>query len=241
MAAKKAKTQKPAPEPVSSRMIDKSSFVFGILVGTIIIILLVFASLLIQPIQVLLSPASTEQEAPSGVEVLGDSRLPNTFQLVLKNYEQNPVTITGLEIGNQSYNFTLDMQPVEVRLITIAPPECSEEEPYNCPVVIRYVEQEQNQTSSGGGNQSTPTEPLAIATVELLTGKRDVDYSYQLSATGGTGVYAWSASGLPNDLSITTTGLVSGVALEGGTFTVRVAVSDGLSSASVDMLLELEE
>jgi FtsP/CotA-like multicopper oxidase with cupredoxin domain len=79
--------------------------------------------------------------------------------------------------------------------------------------------------------------PLAITTAALPNGSVNVAYSQAVVATGGTGAYTWSASGLPAGYSInTTTGTISGTtAFTSGTFityNVSVIVTDGASTSS---------
>ncbi|MBZ5625856.1 MAG: putative Ig domain-containing protein, partial [Acidobacteriia bacterium] len=68
--------------------------------------------------------------------------------------------------------------------------------------------------------------PLTIATASLPSGQVGVGYSAQLTATGGTPPYTWSAGGLPGDLSVSSSGVVSGTPASDGTFTVSVTVTD---------------
>jgi Putative Ig domain len=57
-----------------------------------------------------------------------------------------------------------------------------------------------------------------------------VPYSARVSASGGDGHYTWSASGLPDGLSIAPdSGTISGTTDASGTFSVTIAVSDGES------------
>ncbi|MGU3576185.1 putative Ig domain-containing protein [Brucellaceae bacterium C25G] len=51
---------------------------------------------------------------------------------------------------------------------------------------------------------------LVISTSDLPSGKVGVDYQHQLSATGGSAPYHWSAEGLPAGLQLTTDGMIHG-------------------------------
>lgn len=78
-----------------------------------------------------------------------------------------------------------------------------------------------------------PTTPL-ITTKELNKGYLDLDYHAQLAATNPDGgAVKWSADGLPNGLTVTEDGAVSGIPTQSGTFTVEVRAenSHGISTA----------
>jgi eukaryotic-like serine/threonine-protein kinase len=79
---------------------------------------------------------------------------------------------------------------------------------------------------------------LAITTTALPSVVSGNDYSATVAATGGTGTYTWSATGLPDGVSISSaTGQISGslydveTADRPGTYPVTVTVNDGTSSA----------
>jgi len=79
------------------------------------------------------------------------------------------------------------------------------------------------------GNPLQPSSKLAIAQTTLATGTAGSAYSSAVAATGGTSPYTYSASNLPNGLSINnTTGAVTGIpaASAVGTSTVTVEVRD---------------
>jgi hypothetical protein len=79
------------------------------------------------------------------------------------------------------------------------------------------------------GNPLQPSSKLAITQATLATGTAGSAYSSAVAATGGTSPYTYSASNLPNGLSISnTTGAVTGIpaASAVGTSTVTVEVRD---------------
>ena len=67
---------------------------------------------------------------------------------------------------------------------------------------------------------------LTISTTALPAGTQSQLYSFQMQPTGGFGALAWSATGLPAGLSISTSGLLSGTPSVNGSFTVTVSVAD---------------
>ncbi len=73
-------------------------------------------------------------------------------------------------------------------------------------------------TSTGGG--VTANNP------GNQTGKVGTAVSLQLSASGGTAPYTWTASGLPTGLSISSSGLISGTPSAAGTFSVTATAKD---------------
>ena len=69
--------------------------------------------------------------------------------------------------------------------------------------------------------------PPSITTSSLPAGVELVFYSTQVSATGGTTPYSWSATGLPNGLGInSSTGVISGTPTIAGNYPVTVTVKD---------------
>jgi len=76
-----------------------------------------------------------------------------------------------------------------------------------------------------------PTTSTLILGGPLLPGKVGVEYSAQLSVTGGTAPYSFTGSGLPEGLTLSTSGAVSGTPQAPGSssFNVNVTDSKGLS------------
>jgi hypothetical protein len=68
---------------------------------------------------------------------------------------------------------------------------------------------------------------LSISTMSLQSGALSTAYSASMVATGGTGPYDWSASGLPPGLSISaSTGAITGTPTGSGNFTASITVTD---------------
>jgi hypothetical protein len=68
---------------------------------------------------------------------------------------------------------------------------------------------------------------LEISTTQLPDAKVNSPYSAQLSATGGTAPYVWSASGeLPAGLTMSSTGVISGTPTSTGQAMLAVTVTD---------------
>jgi len=94
-------------------------------------------------------------------------------------------------------------------------------------------------TASGGGGGTS----LSITTTSLPGGTQGTAYpSTQLGATGGTTPYAWTASGLPTGLSLSSGGVLSGTATQSGTFTPSFQVTDSSSpkqsaSTTIDIVI----
>lgn len=86
---------------------------------------------------------------------------------------------------------------------------------------------------------------LAITTTSLPGGTAGVAYpATQLNATGGVTPYSWTTvSGLPNGLSLSATGVLSGTPTASGTFTVAVQLYDSASTpntASANLPLSIQ-
>jgi serine/threonine-protein kinase len=88
----------------------------------------------------------------------------------------------------------------------------------------------QGQTGSATLSLQAAFAPLQVTTTSLPEGhtSTSLDYSAQLTATGGDGMYTWTASGLPDGLTVDSGGLISGnVAMDAGWYTITVTVTDG--------------
>ncbi|MGA9773761.1 MAG: putative Ig domain-containing protein [Blastocatellia bacterium] len=75
---------------------------------------------------------------------------------------------------------------------------------------------------------TTPPATLTITTFALAPLTKNVPYSQQLSATGGSTPYTWTvtAGALPPGLSLSSTGLISGTPTTSGSFSFTVTVRD---------------
>ncbi|MGQ0842241.1 M28 family peptidase, partial [Actinokineospora sp.] len=82
-------------------------------------------------------------------------------------------------------------------------------------------------TAVGTGTPGSP----AVANPGSRTGTVGTATSLQLTATGGTAPYTWSATGLPTGLSITAAGLISGTPTTAGTYSVTATATDSASRA----------
>jgi hypothetical protein len=86
-------------------------------------------------------------------------------------------------------------------------------------------------------------QPPSVAAIPALETIMGLSFNYQLSASGGTAPYIWSAGAgtLPPGLNLNaTTGLISGVPSAGGLFTFPVTVNDAASlSATATVQLKV--
>jgi len=74
-----------------------------------------------------------------------------------------------------------------------------------------------------------PISPVTITTQALPHGIVNVPYTFTMSASGGQGSYQWTIyqGSLPDGLSFSRTGVISGTPRTASTFTVGIQVSDG--------------
>ena len=73
--------------------------------------------------------------------------------------------------------------------------------------------------------------PLAISTRQLPVATAGTTYSATITASGGTGAYTWSGTGV-DGLTFSATGLLSGTPSAAGTFTQSVRVKDSIGAAA---------
>ncbi|HEY1496979.1 MAG TPA: putative Ig domain-containing protein [Candidatus Solibacter sp.] len=81
----------------------------------------------------------------------------------------------------------------------------------------------------------TPAD-LTITTTSLPDGTVNTVYTASLAAAGGVKPYTWSVSGLPDGLSATAAGAITGTPTAAGKFTVSVSVKDGAGTTAAQRL-----
>jgi uncharacterized protein (TIGR03437 family) len=73
--------------------------------------------------------------------------------------------------------------------------------------------------------------PLSITTTQLPKGNLQQTYGpVMMAASGGSGSFSWSATGLPSTLSISHDGIISGSLGAGGSFPVQIFLTDTVTS-----------
>jgi putative Ig domain-containing protein len=102
------------------------------------------------------------------------------------------------------------------------------------PVKFKVVDA-QNHSATRTINITVADAPLVVTSaIPLAPASLTLPYSYQLSATGGRGGYAWSlASGtLPLGLTLSTGGLISGTPTKATSYSFVVKVTSGIVSVT---------
>jgi hypothetical protein len=77
---------------------------------------------------------------------------------------------------------------------------------------------------------------LTIVTTSLPDGSVNSPYSASLTAAGGVKPYTWSISGLPDGLSASPAGAITGTPTAAGKFTVSVSVKDAAGTSAAQRL-----
>ncbi len=79
--------------------------------------------------------------------------------------------------------------------------------------------------------------PLRITTTALNNATRRQPYTAQLAAQDGEAPYTWSAAGLPQGLSVSANGAITGKpVMSGGNFSISVTVKDAKNSSATQSL-----
>jgi hypothetical protein len=123
---------------------------------------------------------------------------------------------TAVNIGGISANYTV----VSATQINVFPPSNS---------TGGAITVTNGAGSSTFGNVTITQAPLSISTTSLPSATQSSPYQVQLSAIGGTSPYKWTrvALGLPNGLTISESGVITGTPLQAGIWSFTLGVTDG--------------
>ncbi|CAK0780666.1 hypothetical protein CCP4SC76_7520002 [Gammaproteobacteria bacterium] len=110
-------------------------------------------------------------------------------------------------------------------------------------LVAAYAGNATAQASASAGYNHRVVNPPYLTTPSLPSNLVNVPYATLLLADGGVPPYSYSATGLPPGLSLSTTGLLYGMASTAGKYLISVTVTDklGQQSAFQDYALEARE
>ena len=104
--------------------------------------------------------------------------------------------------------------------------------------VFAVTVQDANNSTNGAMQTFTlpinfPAPPVITTSSPLGPGTVNVAYSQQFSGTGGSGIYVWSASGLPSGFGFSSAGFLSGTPFAVGTYSFNVTLVDSQTAQSV--------
>jgi hypothetical protein len=263
------RTEMQMPASYAETRFNRKSFAMGFAAGAIILALLLSGYFALQPAPAAeKAPPGQPVPAPAGKATESKTHNGTGLQISIANYGKQAVVIIGAAENISSIaNLTGVVNPGEVKTASVATAAGCGAGFSQCKTQINleYVAgaggkdgwqggsgnatsgegQGSSGETSGGpasaGNGAAAThEPLAISTQYLAVAVQDAKYSFAMEASGGAGIYRWSAFGLPSGLSISERGLISGAALAKGAFVVRFLVDDGSSTAYVEKQLTVE-
>ncbi len=147
--------------------------------------------------------------------------------------------IDNVWTANQTYNFSIPTSSVVKggRSGYVSQMRCSSEIVTNStPSVYGFV-------YLGSGTLTVNYQAVSITTTSLPNGTGGTAYSQTLAATGGNAPYAWNviSGSLPNGLTLSSAGVLSGTPASTGTynFTVQVTDSTSGSQATATQVLQL--
>jgi hypothetical protein len=96
------------------------------------------------------------------------------------------------------------------------------------PVTVTVTDSHGQATSAALSLRVAGFSPPQVTTASLPDGTYGATYSAQVAATDGDGSYNWTATGLPQGLTMDSGGLISGgTGMDAGSYPVTVTVTDG--------------
>jgi uncharacterized protein (TIGR03437 family) len=162
---------------------------------------------------------------------------PTTLPAASLNTAYTPVTATASG-GLRPYTWTATGFPTGISInvangVISGTPTTAAGSPYT---VVLTVEDSTGKTASMNYTLTVNGAPLTISgPASLPTGTAGAAYTATtVTATGGSGVYTFTATGLPSGLSISSAGAISGTpaATTAGPYTVVVTVTDSSSNTA---------
>jgi hypothetical protein len=83
-------------------------------------------------------------------------------------------------------------------------------------------------TNLGFGGTAGAVQALAVTTLSIPNGTQNIFYTYSLAAAGGAAPYSFSVTSgtLPTGMTLSSSGLLSGVPSTDGSYTFTVTVTD---------------
>jgi large repetitive protein len=165
--------------------------------------------------------------------------LPVSLQLTIGNSSPLPPATTGVPYsaqftasgGTTPYNWTAAGLP---SWLTLTSSGIFQGTPPNSGTIAFSVTVRDalNSTQTGNFTLLVNSHVTINTTSPLTSGIVGLPYMVTLSASGGSGSYSWTASGLPSWLTITTAGVLSGVPPSAQNFSFLVIVTDSLGSTA---------
>ncbi len=141
------------------------------------------------------------------------------------------LSAAGVTGGNWSWTISSGSLPNGLSLSSAGTlsgtPDTSTEDTQSTFTVLATNSQCQNSPASRSLTLAVGVPPMSITTQSLSDGIYGETYSQTMSATGGQPAdYQWSATGLPNGLSLSPGGVLSGTPTTAGTATAQITVAD---------------
>lgn len=164
--------------------------------------------------------------------VITSSSLPNATKGQAYSYQVQATGDTGLTLS--ATGLPLGMSLSQTWLISGTPTEYG-----SFAVLINAVDDYSSASKQLQLTVEPDFVPINIITNSLPAGVNEQPYSCQLQATGNSGLM-YLALGLPNGLSVSPDGLLSGTPTEDGTFVITINVVDDYTSASKNVLLFID-
>ncbi len=205
-----------------------------------------YAGVLADPDRMLdeLSEANNGLAAFYPITVTGGTLAITTTALPTAYVRQSYTALLAAVGGDQAYHWELTqgMWPAGIGLVPntgelFGRPSVQETQT----ITVRCTSGSQTDEATFTLVVSDPDEPLTIVTRAVPAAVIGQEYSFRLIATGGseTSSLAWSATGLPDGMAMSSDGVLAGSVSLASSSTISVMVTDGTETAMRDILFEV--